>query len=157
MIEKQNSRSCVLDSAAHVSGMSPGWLIGQIGHNGEESGFGTQEIIWALRDICYCEMIERRPYKQNPEDGSVVECTFGLVSSESRFVDALERGDGVLLGVNHKLKPHAVSWKHLKAYDPATQTTFELLQEDSAGCFRVVENPGLFTPNRFLRLTEKFT
>jgi hypothetical protein len=130
MIQKTNSRSCVIDAAAQASGLSAGWLMGQIGHNGVASGFHT------------------------PDTGEVTVCTFGLVSPEERFIDALVKSDGVLLGLNHKLKPHAVSWKQRIAHDPATGTTFELLQQNSDCCFRILESEGLFMPSQLLRLTE---
>jgi hypothetical protein len=135
-----------------VSGFCSSFLIGKIGHDGEEDGFHTQEIIQALDNHYHFVMIERRPHKQNPETGEVKPCSFSTWTAEQRFVRQLLRGEGVLLGVNQNLKPHAVAWKNQKAHDPATQTTFDLFTEESLVSSLPKLRDGLFIPNRFLRM-----
>jgi hypothetical protein len=152
MIERTNERSCVLDAAAYVAGINPGWLIQRIGHNGEENGFHTQEIMYALEGLFSFQMIERRPHKQNPETGAVTACSFGTETHEERFIRHLLQGDGVLLGVNQRLKEHAVSWKNQRIHDSATQTISVLLEQNSHNSSGHRVSESLFIPNRFLKM-----
>lgn len=139
-----------MDAFAHVTQSSSRRLIEQIGHDGSERGFNTQELIEVLIEEWSIIEIQRQPIAVNPITGEKTEITFGHLGSEPRFVKWLKEYNGVLLGLNSKHTEHAVSWLNQKVYDPNTGLSFELLKKNSAGSWGSIKRIDYFTPTKFL-------
>lgn len=151
-----NKWSCVLDSFSHCIGLEPQELINEIGHDGTNTGFHTQELIIPLINRGYSVTeIHRKPIAVHPYTGEQRLITFGT-NQELSFATFLDGHNGVLLGYNQKRQPHVVSWKQNKLHDPAGYTALscELLSRDSENYLVGICDLPSFTPTKFLRISK---
>jgi hypothetical protein len=151
-MQKTNDKSCVLDSFAHALDFPIDQMIRDIGHDGSERGFHTQEIIEFFSCLYAITEIQRAPVAVHPVTWEQTPITFGGMGAEYRFASHLVMDEGVLLGFNGKGSTHAVSWKNQQAHDPSTGQSFGLLKRDSEGCLEGIEPSPLFTPVKFLKI-----
>lgn len=152
-----NKWSCVLDSFAYAIGVDPLELILEIGHNGEDLGYHTQELIECMlsRGLSVTD-IHRNPITLNPETGIGKPIIFGI-ESELRFAMHLDGQIGVILGFNQNNQRHAISWKQNKIHDPNigyTVPSYELLKTNCEGCLVGISPRSSFTPTNFLRISK---
>lgn len=106
-----NSRSCVLDAFAEVTGISTRYFIGAMGTDGAEAGIPTQRIIDVLLKFGYAVTpIEKSPKQQNPATLEV-KPVFDESTEGTRWVEHLAASRGVMYGfVGGSKIPHAVAW-----------------------------------------------
>jgi len=124
-ISRTHKYSCLLDSFAFVTGITPKELMRDIGHAGtgenEPRGFHTQEIIEPLINRGFwITPIELFPVSEDPETGEKRIVKFGLeeVDNFRRFAKQLQGANGVLLGFTQERIPHATAWVHSLVHDP---------------------------------------
>lgn len=150
-----NKWSCVLDSFAFVSGIPQFVLIADIGHDGTNKGFHTQELIEVmLAHGRAVTEIQRYPRATHPVTLKQRTITFKEGGEpDSRFVRHLVGNEGVLLGVNAKRSPHAVAWYSNRIYDPATGESSIYLRKNSQGGLSLIGSGHPFSSKIFLRIT----
>ena len=146
MIDKLHSRSCVLDSFAHVMLCTPQEFAHRVGHEGH-TGYHTQELIDVLSDMGYAVTeIQRSPVAQNPLNGALSVVEF-KEHKDIRFGHHMCAAEGVLLGrVPYTNMPHCVAWSDPFAYDPAVDQKYSILDESN----RPTDTN--FIPTVFLRI-----
>ena len=126
MYSKTNKDSCVLDSFAHATKLPASDLMAAVGHDGEGTGFHTQELIGVLVEHGFAVTpIELYPVAKDTA-GSVWTIEFQQ-GHLRRFCKVLSGTTGVLTGYDSLGRPHAVAWGGMFIWDFAKGTHHELL------------------------------
>lgn len=130
-MRRTHKRSCLLDSFSIVTDISPERLIKEIGHDGFDNGFHTQELIEVISHRGFsATLIERSPVALNPETGQVRKINFRERSADRRFADCVWDSTGVLIGENRHGKPHAVAWEFNRIWDPSDGGCYSYIEAD---------------------------
>lgn len=151
-----NYWSCVLDSFADAINVHPGELIEEVGHDGDHTGFHTQELVDALCSRSYSTTeIIRYPKAINPNTGED-RFIFPGSHGDIRFANHMRGNVGVLIGFKDNHKPHAVSWKLDTLRNPtigSIEQKFEWRKNASENCLEQLSNRSSFIPTKFLRIS----
>lgn len=111
---KTNSKSCVLDAFACITGIPAQELAEAMGNDGSEYGVPTQMIVDHLLTRGFAiTPIEKNPLRQNPVTGEIAP-VFSVKVGVNRWKKHLTESRGVLYGNNGNGMPHAVAWDGLE-------------------------------------------
>lgn len=145
-----HDKSCSLDSLALLLEVPQSELLADLEHDGSETGFHIQELVYLARlrghDLC---VFERWPSRINPVDWSQTPVKIPG-GNDIWFAEQMMDQKGILEGYNKNNLPHAVAWMGGFAVDPAGDS-FSLLEVIDDKPVGIVEREQ-FHPAHFWKL-----
>ena len=139
---KLHEKSCLFDSFCHVCDIEPMQALAFLGHDGNEHGFHSQELIDLADHYGYSVTeIQRHPLATHPETYRAIQIELG----DERFVRHLMGTNGVLMGWKAG-RTHAVAWIGNNFTDSANGLTFPLVRDG-----KILEE-SIFQPLAFLKV-----